>query len=240
MGDDRVKTGITGLDAMLNGGIPYADQIIIAGGPGAGKTLLAFEILYHNAKAGVPTAFIALEEQPETVVKNAKQAFPDFSDIDDLVSSKMLFVDGEDPASKITPSSDSSAYSFGNVVSEIEGLIKVNNAKVVVIDSISLLKLMLPDKLVYRKSMIALVSNLRRLGVTTILTSEISSYERDRLRFNEEFFIFDGLVTMYQTGEEDKRVFAMEVVKLRGSAHSKALSPYDITPQGFRIFTLEQ
>ncbi|MDE1868824.1 MAG: hypothetical protein KGH60_02555 [Candidatus Micrarchaeota archaeon] len=240
MGDDRVKTGITGLDAMLGGGIPSTDQIIIAGGPGAGKTLISFEILYHNAKAGIPTAFIALEEQPNTVVKNAKQAFPEFTDIDDLINSKLLFVDGEDPASKITPSSDSQTYSFGNVVSEIEGIIKVNNAKVVVIDSISLLKLMLPDKLIYRKSMIALVSNLRRLGVTTILTSEISSYERSRLKFNEEFFIFDGLVTMYQTGEEDKRVFALEIVKLRGSAHSKALSPYDITSQGFRIFTLEQ
>lgn len=240
MGDERVKTGIAGLDAMLNGGIPQADQIIIAGGPGAGKTLISFEILYHSAKAGIPTAFIALEEQPETVVKNAKQAFADFTDIDDLIKSKLLLVDGEDPASKITSSSDSQTYSFGNVVSEIEGIIKVNNAKIVVIDSISLLKLMLPDKLVYRKSMIALVSNLRRLGVTTILTSEISSYERNKLKFNEEFFIFDGLVTMYQSGEEDKRVFSLEIVKLRGSSHSKALSPYDITSQGFRIFTLEQ
>ena len=78
----RIKSGIEGLDSMLDGGIPEHNQTIIAGGPGAGKTLLSFEILYHNAKAGIPGVFIALEEKPEVLLSNVKQAFKEFKDID--------------------------------------------------------------------------------------------------------------------------------------------------------------
>ncbi|MCL5102466.1 MAG: hypothetical protein M1544_03875 [Candidatus Marsarchaeota archaeon] len=70
---NRIKTGVSGLDSMLDGGVPEYNQTIIAGGPGAGKTLLSFEILYHNAKAGIPGAFIALEEKPEVLLNNVKQ-----------------------------------------------------------------------------------------------------------------------------------------------------------------------
>ena len=70
---------------MLDGGVPEHNQTIIAGGPGAGKTLLSFEILYRNAKAGIPGAFIALEEKPEVLLSNVKQAFKEFKDIDDLI-----------------------------------------------------------------------------------------------------------------------------------------------------------
>ena len=54
----RIKSGIEGLDSMLDGGIPEHNQTIIAGGPGAGKTLLSFEILYRNAKAGIAIAHL--------------------------------------------------------------------------------------------------------------------------------------------------------------------------------------
>jgi len=70
----------------------------------------------------------------------------------------------------------------------------------VVIDSISLLDILVNDPLTYRRSMLALVSNLRRMGVTSILTAELSSPERAKLEFKPEFFIFDGIIIMYQVG----------------------------------------
>ena len=233
----RIKTGVPGLDTMLYGGIPTNNQVLIAGGPGAGKTLLSMEILYHNAKNGVPAAYIALEERTETVIKNFKETFTEFSDVDSLISGGKLIVGGEEPASRI--SSESERYSFGNVVSDIETIARSNNAQIVVIDSMSLLKLMLGDTLTYSKSMIALISNLRRIGVTTLLITEMPSSERKDLRFSQEFFIFDGIVTLYQNWHEDKRSLTLEIIKMRGSNHSLALSPYEITPQGFKVFTIE-
>ncbi|MGC8651693.1 MAG: ATPase domain-containing protein [Candidatus Micrarchaeia archaeon] len=236
---ERIKTDIEGLDNLLFGGIPVSNQVLIAGGPGTGKTLMSFEILYHCAKSGIPSAFIALEEQPSTVVRNAKITFAKFPDIDELISRKALIVDGEDPALRVTTPSDSQMYSFGNMLSDIEAIVKENGAKVIAIDSISIIKLMIGDPFVYRKSMIALVSNLRRLGITSIITSDISSTERTNLKFTQEFFIFDGIIALYANGQEDRRIPTMEVLKMRGSNHSWMLSPYEITEDGFRIFAGE-
>ncbi|HIH88608.1 TPA: hypothetical protein HA344_05290 [Candidatus Bathyarchaeota archaeon] len=41
MNDTRVPTGVTNLDASLEGGIPRGNTFIIAGNAGTGKTLLA-------------------------------------------------------------------------------------------------------------------------------------------------------------------------------------------------------
>lgn len=237
---EKFKTGIGGLDTMLYGGVPKNSQVIIAGGPGSGKTLMSFEICYNSAKAGIPAVFLALEENPETVIRNAKEAFPDFKDIDDLMEKKMLYVDGETSLDKVQQETDSSKYMFGNMVADIEGTLSEYNAHCLVIDSVSLIKLMLGDELTYRHSMISLVSNLRRLNVTSFLTVEMPSAERKGLKFSSEFFIFDGIITMYQTGQEDKRTLAIEVVKMRGTNHSWVLSPYEIESNGFKVFTIEE
>lgn len=237
---ESVKTGISGLDAMLYGGIPEGNQIIVAGGPGAGKTLLSFEFLYRNAKLGIPGVFFALEENPKRVVENAKKAFSDFTDIDELISKKLLLIDGEDPSARLHEGSDPSTYAFGNVVSDIEGLASSINAKRIVIDSISLLSIIISSPVAYRRAMLALVSNLRRIGVTSMLVSEISNPERSKLTFRPEFFIFDGIINMYQSGEEEKRITAMEVIKMRGSNHSNSTAPYEITSSGFKVYASEE
>ncbi len=236
---ERVSTGVEGLDQLVDGGLPKMDQIIIAGGPGSGKTLLSMEILYQAAKRGIPSSFIALDLEPKVVLKNFKNAFPAFSDIDDLIAKNLLIVDGEDAATRIQASSDSESYSFGNIVSDIESIVQSNNSKLVAIDSISLLKLLISDKLLYRKSMIALTTNMRRLGVTSVLTAEMVSSERKDLKFSQEFFIFDGIIAMYQMEQEDRRSLGVEVVKLRGSNHSWSLVPYEITPEGFKVYSLQ-
>ncbi len=236
----RVKTGIPGIDTMLCGGVPEQSQMLITGGPGAGKTLLTFNILYNVAKAGTNAAFITFDEQPAAVIRNAKQTFSALPDIDALIADKKIIVDGTASALRITTEATDTMYSFGNIVSDLEGIIKSNDAKVVVIDSISLLKLMLGNPFMYYKSMLALVSNLKRIGVTSFLTTELQSTERKNLRFSPEYFIFDGILAMYQSEAEERRVLTMEIIKMRGSDHSLALAPYEITPQGFRIFTVEQ
>ncbi len=237
---DRIATGVQGMDDMLFGGVPVGNQVIVAGGPGSGKTLLSFEVLYHNAKKGIPGVFLALEERPDELLKNIKEVFTGFDDLDDLIAKKMILINGEDTSRRLLSDSGSSSYAFGNVVSDIEAAIREIGAKLVVIDSISLLKLVVSNELTYRRSMLALTSDLRRLGVTSLLTVETSSSERKGLKFGPEFFIFDGIVIMYQSGEEYKRSLTAEVVKMRGSDHSWALTPYEITSDGFRMFTIEQ
>src|SRR5438309_8506142 len=46
---DQVKTGVVGLDAILGGGIPRGNVIVVEGPAGSGKTTLGLEFIYRGA-----------------------------------------------------------------------------------------------------------------------------------------------------------------------------------------------
>ncbi len=240
---ERVATGISGLDLMLTGGIPATNQVLVAGGPGAGKTMLCFEVLYHNAKQGIPSLFVTLEEDPQDVLKNVKSAFTDFTDIDELVEKKALKVTSSFvPVGSIGSDQLELISAFQKIVSSIEGSINEMHAKCVAIDSLSLLKLVSTegDALTYRRALLGLMASLRKLNVTALLTIEMKSLERKDIEFSQEFFIFDGILVMYQSESQEKRTLNLEVVKMRRTGHSLSFAPYEITSKGFRVFTVEQ
>ena len=45
---ETVPSGVYGLDEMMSGGLPSKRIILILGGPGAGKTILASQFLYKG------------------------------------------------------------------------------------------------------------------------------------------------------------------------------------------------
>lgn len=115
-----------------------------------------------------------------------------------------------------------------------------NKAKVIALDSISLFRLVLSsDGFIYRKSIAQLISNLRRLDVTSFITLETPYTEKNDVRYSPEFFLFDGVISMYQTGDNEKRSFVLEVLKMRGTDHSMFFAPYHITQDGFEVQTLD-
>jgi circadian clock protein KaiC len=69
---DRVRTGITGLDAILLGGLPEGNITILTGGPGTGKTTLGLEFIYRGAHDfGEPGLIVTFEVSPERIVADA-------------------------------------------------------------------------------------------------------------------------------------------------------------------------
>ena len=58
---DRVTTGVTGLDALLLGGLPRASTTVVEGGTGTGKTLVSLQFLLEGARRGEPGIFFTLE-----------------------------------------------------------------------------------------------------------------------------------------------------------------------------------
>ncbi len=47
-----IETGVPGLDEVLAGGITKGSLLLIIGPAGAGKTILATQVLFHHARAG--------------------------------------------------------------------------------------------------------------------------------------------------------------------------------------------
>jgi circadian clock protein KaiC len=58
MSENRVPTGIDGLDPLIEGGFPRGSLVLLAGNPGTGKTIFSMQFLYNGA-----------------------EDFPDFSDV---------------------------------------------------------------------------------------------------------------------------------------------------------------
>ncbi len=238
----RVETGIAGIDKMLYGGIPEGNDVVVAGGPGSGKTLFSMEFLYRNAKQGEIGIFISLEEDTSMIIENATNAFTDLSDLKQLIDNKKLVVYGTDKTGMyMQREAQTSSYTFGKFVTAIESLIETYNATRVVIDSVSLIKLLIRDPFEYRTVSMNLVSVLRRFNVTSLLTMEIEAPDREKLVFLPEFFVYDGIFVMYSgEAESGNRVPSIEIVKMRGSAHSYATVPYEITPSGINIMLLNE
>src|SRR5687767_12112389 len=58
----RVTTGVTGLDQLLNGGLPIGRMHLVEGVPGTGKTTLALQFLLEAKRRGEPTLYVTLSE----------------------------------------------------------------------------------------------------------------------------------------------------------------------------------
>jgi KaiC/GvpD/RAD55 family RecA-like ATPase len=225
---DRIQTGITGLDEMLNGGIPQGRHVALYGGPGSGKTSFCFEFLYRGAKMGEPGLYISLEETVEDIIENMKGTFPLLTEVQKLVEDKTLEI--------IKPDK----LELEEVANLLEERITSNGIKRAVIDSATMIRLSFKNDIEYRQTLFEFLSLLRNLDVTTITTVEANSARREEMRFDIEHFVMDGIINLYNLDREDRRVRALEVFKMRGTDHSRDLVPFKVTPSGIKVYVGEK
>jgi circadian clock protein KaiC len=63
--NNRLSTGIEGLDNILRGGLAKGFLYLIEGNPGAGKTTLALQFLLEGARQGESGLYISLAESED-------------------------------------------------------------------------------------------------------------------------------------------------------------------------------
>jgi KaiC/GvpD/RAD55 family RecA-like ATPase len=225
---------------MIEGGIPDGDHVLIAGGPGAGKTLACFEFLYKNALAGRTGVFVSLEEKEDGIIDNAKDAFTNFDKIDSLLKSKKIVICEEDMESIIAESESKGErrFAFSKVMSDVISTIQKTKAKCVVVDSVSVFKLFLKDQLDYRVLTVSLLSLLKENGVTSLSTLELQDPIFAQSEFYPEFFLYDGLVMFYSQIGTGNIIPSLQIVKIRGTDHSYQNVPYKITNNGIKLLNM--
>ena len=62
---ERMSSGVKGLDDMIEGGYPKGRSIMVSGGPGVGKTIMALHFIHDACRSGSKCVFLASEETPE-------------------------------------------------------------------------------------------------------------------------------------------------------------------------------
>jgi circadian clock protein KaiC len=229
---ERVKTGIEGLDSMLYGGIPQRSQILLIGDAGSGKTLMAFEIAYKNASAGIQTTYITLEENKKALIDFAVTTFSGFPDAIKLILNKKINIEEKRINYPIkTPE---------NLQTAIADIIKTtekNNSKLLIIDSFSLLRALYTDDRSFTRGINYIVENIRNQNVTSIMTFESSEKILEKTPGLFEESMFDGIIRLGKNTPDSELPFLITIVKMRYSRFKRTTNPFTITPQGIVIGT---
>src|SRR5437762_6492074 len=89
---DLVKTGVSGLDGILSGGIPRGNVIVVEGPAGSGKTTLGLEFIYRGAaEFGEPGLIVLFEVSPLKIIRDAAQFGWDLSELERQGKIKIIF-----------------------------------------------------------------------------------------------------------------------------------------------------
>lgn len=222
----RVPTGIPGLDETMEGGFERGSVNVVAGESGTGKSILALQFLHNGAtKHGENGLYITFEEKKDRIYKHMSR----FGwDLEALEKDKMLFIYEYSPQE---------VERFIKEGGAIEGLIRAHKVDRVVLDSITSFAVMHETEVARRAAIIRLFEMLRRWNTTALLTSEafIADEREVRARFGIEY-LADSLISIYSFRKGDIRELALEIIKMRGTAHSKKLSPMKITGEGIILY----
>ena len=70
---NRIKTGVDGLDELVEGGFPEGSTILISGSAGTGKTILSLQFLIAGAENNEPGIYLTVEESRDKIINQAEQ-----------------------------------------------------------------------------------------------------------------------------------------------------------------------
>ena len=160
-------TGISGLDEILNGGLPKYTLTLLSGTSGTGKTLLAFQWLFHGVKQGENGIYISITESLFMLVRNIESM--KFYDRKAIEQEKLRLYDLKEGLGLNSEKIDSQS-----ILRHIEKCVKENSAKRLVIDSITAVLCALNNPVKITQFMFELKKLLGTLGCTTILLSKVT------------------------------------------------------------------
>ncbi|RLG21396.1 hypothetical protein DRN74_02430 [Candidatus Micrarchaeota archaeon] len=245
MKGDRVSSGIFGLDDLVAGGFPKNSIILLAGGPGTGKTTFSLQYLYKGIVDYGENAIYVSSEEDFNEINTSMSAFGmDFEKVSNEKKFSMITFEG--------------STEIKELISRIKNSAKQIKANRLVIDSFSSLELfastyksvinelplsalrlpssvMVPTEAIVRKMLYKLISSLKQLGLTTILTSEFDGSTKYS-RYGVAEFLVDGLIVLHYSSIGQKKFGNIEIKKLRKTKHTHGIFDYDLTEKGFEIF----
>ncbi len=73
MAIERVKTGIPGLDNLLQGGFPKSSCILLSGPPGTGKSIMAVHFLHEGAVTDEVGIYLSFDEPRESILLSGEE-----------------------------------------------------------------------------------------------------------------------------------------------------------------------
>jgi KaiC/GvpD/RAD55 family RecA-like ATPase len=239
---ERIETGISGFDKLIEGGIPRGRSILISGGTGTGKTIFSTQFLVHGAQNGEAGIYLTLDERPELIREDMLRFGWNIRQLED--EEKLKVIDGT--IAKVGIPSDeefslpATGFDLDKLLLELMKAIKKIKAKRVVIDSIPALGLNFESEHETRKAVLKTVYLLARAGVTTLLTTEISEGSKALGKYGVEEFVADGVIVLHYMGIGTQSNRTLHIRKMRATKHSEDLHPIEISDSGMKVHDVDE
>ena len=231
---ERCATGIEGVDNILSGGIPRGNMVLVAGSVGTGKTTLSLEVLVRGAERGERSLFISVTEASDKLMQNLSTF--EFFRSDLVLNGSLVFVDhpvvydrhGLEHEELLPDEIDI-------LIRTIRDLVRSLGAKRLVLDSLTSVGYRIRRDERIRDFMLRLGQALSDEGCTALLVSEVSPTPGRYSLHGVEEAIVDGVILLWNTRRQGDILRVLQVVKMRGTAHSRAQYVMELTPIGILL-----
>lgn len=222
--NNRIPTGIKGLDTILSGGFVEGTAVLLQGEPGTGKTTFGLQYLYTGiVQHDQPGLLVTFEEFPYSLYRDALSHGWDLRALEEANKLRIVFT-----SPKILLSS------LQSPTSPLNRTIMEWGVRRVVLDSISHFTRMTRDPHELRDIYNTTINAFKREGITLLLLSEnsLTKLYTDRGRLS---YVADTILMMRYVEINSAMQRAILVLKMRGSQHSKNIHHFEITQEGIVV-----
>jgi circadian clock protein KaiC len=217
---ERRRTGIPGLDRILDGGLLEAGVYIVQGPPGAGKTILANQACFHHASEGGRAVYLTLlaESHSRMFAHLRRMAFFNEAKIPDSVYYVGAF-------------STLEAEGLPGLVTLVRGIVTKKSAGLAIIDGLVSAQEFAPSDRDFKKFLheLQVLADLTRCIVILLTNAERQS------GFFPEHTMVDGVLHLTDEVSELRPFRHIRVLKLRGSQPVRGLHSVRISDRGFEV-----
>ncbi|HTW55154.1 MAG TPA: ATPase domain-containing protein [Thermoplasmata archaeon] len=245
----RVTTGVPGLDRLLGGGLIPGRPYLVTGATGSGKTLLGLTFLLEGLRLGEEVLLVAVDEPPSEIMENVRSFGWDLSAVKTLdanpgtraikrqaavqeIRTMTDLKSMRDLASPDKRGSDVEDISIQSIYLKLRQQMADVPFRRVLVDSITSVRRFAvkasADIQAERTEIQSLLRFLSEQNVTALITATPSN---PGLLTPEEV-LTRGEILLTRKWIGDRSVRQIKIVRMRGAAHDPERRPFAITPQG--------
>lgn len=214
----KIRSGIYGLNRLMDGGINQNTITAVIGSSGAGKTTFATYFLKRGLEEGEDAIFITLDEEPKQIINEVVEM--GWENIEDYIDEgAMVFV-------------DAGGKQFTDFIkTELVGFVdewKGYNARIV-IDPLTPVLWSVHHRYEQRDLVSLLLRETRKIG-TVVCTLEEHSVMGDLSGQDLiiPMYLADNVIHLRYKSHESPEHRDMKIIKCRSSRHSHFWHPYKI------------
>ncbi|ATB47323.1 ATPase domain-containing protein [Corallococcus macrosporus] len=222
--EGRVSFGLPELDALMEGGLPRTSATLLAGSMGIGKTLLAAHFAAEGARLGEHALFVSFHDSTASLAARARRIR---LDVERYVTSGMLIY------LYIPPLELEADLVVDRILQEVAR----RNVKRLVIDGLTTLEQSIVDPERRQLFLAALAERLRRAGVTTLYTREVSKVAGTELDFSDApvSILGENLLLLRYVELRGRIHRLLSVLKMRDSKYDNDLREFQIADSGMKV-----